>query len=131
MANILAHVFVQRESCIELQKYFKVTESDLKKTIAESIETSINDILTPVVTRSVTIATITTKELALKDFAYDGDVQKLQDAIDSTVQNLAGSLALVTCREPLRISLTDNLLKSVKNCCYKAASENEETAKKL
>jgi CCR4-NOT transcription complex subunit 1 len=27
------------------------------------------------------------------------------------VQNLAGSLALVTCREPLRMSLTTNLKK--------------------
>ena len=73
-------------------------------------------------TRSVTIALITTRELVLKDFAYDGDIQKLTDAVDNIVQNLAGSLALVTCREPLRISLTDYLNKQIKNGCFIAGT---------
>ncbi len=81
----------------------------------------------PVVTRSVTIALITTRELVLKDFAYDGDIQKLTDAVDNIVQNLAGSLALVTCREPLRISLTDYLNKQIKNGCFIAGTTQSLT----
>jgi hypothetical protein len=64
-----------------------------------------------VVDRSVTIALITTRELVLKDFAYDGDYNRVLKAADLIVQNLAGSLALVTCREPLRMSLNTNLKK--------------------
>lgn len=63
------------------------------------------------VDRSVTIALITTRELVLKDFAYDGDYERVLEAADLIVQHLAGSLALVTCREPLRMSLTTNLKK--------------------
>lgn len=47
----------------------------------------------------------------LKDFAYDGDHSKVIRASDLIIQNLAGSLALVTCREPLRMSLNTNLKK--------------------
>lgn len=65
------------------------------------------------VDRSVTIALITTRELVLKDFAYDGDFQKILKAADLIIQNLAGSLALVTCREPLKMSLTTNLNKAI------------------
>jgi CCR4-NOT transcription complex subunit 1 len=49
--------------------------------------------------------------LVLKDFAYDGNYRRVLEAADLIVQNLAGSLALVTCREPLRMSLTTNLKK--------------------
>eukprot|EP01015_Nassula_variabilis_P028765 TRINITY_DN6055_c0_g1_i1.p1 TRINITY_DN6055_c0_g1~~TRINITY_DN6055_c0_g1_i1.p1 ORF type:complete len:100 (+),score=35.78 TRINITY_DN6055_c0_g1_i1:63-362(+) len=55
--------------------------------------------------RSVTIAIITTRELALKDFASEPDEQKLMKGTKLIVQNLAGSLALVTSREPLKQSL--------------------------
>lgn len=67
----------------------------------------------PVVDRSVTIALITTKELVLKDFAFDGDADKILRAADLIVKNLAGSLALVTCREPLKMSLTTSLRRAL------------------
>ena len=71
------------------------------------------EILPPVVDRSVTIALITTRELVLKDFAFDGDEDKILRAADLIVKNLAGSRALVTCREPLKMSLTTNLKKAL------------------
>jgi CCR4-NOT transcription complex subunit 1 len=81
--------------------------------VADSVDSSIVEILPPVVDRSVTIALITTRELVIKDFAYDGDAEKILKAADLIVKNLAGSLALVTCREPLKMSLTTNLRKSL------------------
>lgn len=79
--------------------------------MGNAVDNSIVEILPPVVDRSVTIALITTRELVLKDFAYDGDYERVLEAADLIVQHLAGSLALVTCREPLRMSLTTNLKK--------------------
>lgn len=70
------------------------------------------------VDRSVTIALITTRELVLKDFAFDGDHNKVLRAADLIIQNLAGSLALVTCREPLRISLSTNLKRIFEEYIY-------------
>lgn len=81
----------------------------IKNIIGEAVFTSIKEILPPVVDRSVTIALITTRELVIKDFAFDPSQEKVLRAADLIVKNLAGSLALVTCREPLKMSLTNNL----------------------
>jgi CCR4-NOT transcription complex subunit 1 len=80
--------------------------------VAQALENAIKEIITPVISRSVTIALITTKEIALKDFAFESDEKKFSKGTHLILQNLAGSLALVTCREPLKISLC-NFLKEI------------------
>jgi len=65
-----------------------------------------------VISRSVTIALITAKELVLKDFALEPDENKLLRGANLIVQNLAGNLALVTCREPLKMAFQQNLKSS-------------------
>jgi len=62
-------------------------------------------IILPVVERSVTIASISTRELVTKDFATDLNDDKLRKAGRSMSRKLAGSLALVTCKEPLKTNL--------------------------
>jgi CCR4-NOT transcription complex subunit 1 len=76
-----------------------------------AVDASIQQIIPPVISRSVTIALITTKELALKDFCLEADEKKVLRGTHLMVQKLSGSLALVTCREPLRQSLNINLRK--------------------
>ena len=61
------------------------------------------------VERSVTIAGISTRELISKDFAMEGDEDKMSKAAHLMVKNLAGSLALVTCKDPLRTSMITNM----------------------
>jgi len=68
----------------------------------------------PVVERSVTIALVTTRELCLKDFYNENDKQKISKASLLMAQNLARHLALVTCREPLRISLNTHIKELLK-----------------
>ena len=92
--------------------------------ISEALERSIEEILPPVVTRSVSIALITTKQLVLKDFTYDADVSKVTEAINQFAKNSAGSLALVTCREPLRIALKEFLKKGIEMCCFKQGTRS-------
>ena len=76
-----------------------------KRVMYVALERAIQEIITPVVERSVTIASISTRELVSKDFAMEPDEQKLRSAAHHMVQNMAGSLALVTCKEPLRLSI--------------------------
>lgn len=90
--------------------------------LTKAVEESIEEILKPVVDRSVTIALITTKELVLKDFAFDGDANRISEASEHIIQSLAGSLALVTCREPLRIQMNHNLRDALKETCLNAGS---------
>ena len=52
---------------------------------------------------------MTSRELVLKDFAVEPDAARLRKAAHLMVSSLAGSLALVTCREPLKASVTSQL----------------------
>jgi CCR4-NOT transcription complex subunit 1 len=81
----------------------------LTRSISLALDRAIREIIQPVVERSVTIACITTKEIVNKDFATEGDESKMHKASQLMVANLAGSLALVTCRDPLRSSISTHL----------------------
>jgi CCR4-NOT transcription complex subunit 1 len=45
----------------------------------------------------------------VKDFAVEGSELKMRGAAQLMVANLAGSLAVVTCKEPLRLSMANHL----------------------
>ncbi|GMH87968.1 hypothetical protein TL16_g11021, partial [Triparma laevis f. inornata] len=92
----------------------------LKRVVPVAVDRAIREIIQPVVERSVTIACITTKELIVKDFAMESDENKMRKAAQLMVSNLAGSLALVTCKEPLRGSVATNL----RNLLQSAISAN-------
>jgi CCR4-NOT transcription complex subunit 1 len=82
---------------------------NLKRVVPVAVDRAIREIIQPVVERSVTIACLTTKELIVKDFAMESDENKMRKAAQLMVSNLSGSLALVTCKEPLRVSVGTNL----------------------
>ncbi|KZV94078.1 Not1-domain-containing protein [Exidia glandulosa HHB12029] len=80
-----------------------------KGAVTLAVDRSVREIILPVVERSVTIAGISTRELVTKDFAMEGDEQRMRIAAQVTATKLAGSLALVTCKEPLRSNLTTHI----------------------
>ncbi|OQD76059.1 hypothetical protein PENDEC_c005G02410 [Penicillium decumbens] len=79
----------------------------LRQIVQTAVERAIGEIITPVVERSVTIASISTVQLVSKDFAMEPDEEKVRHAAGIMVRQLAGSLALVTCKEPLKVSMTN------------------------
>ncbi|PVI06124.1 Not1-domain-containing protein [Periconia macrospinosa] len=81
----------------------------LQKVFLNAVQQAIQEIIAPVVERSVTIAAISTSQLISKDFAMEPDEEKLRDAAHTVVQALSGALALVTCKEPLRMSIQNNI----------------------
>ncbi|KAK1261309.1 hypothetical protein QJS04_geneDACA021630 [Acorus gramineus] len=74
-----------------------------------AMDRAIKDIVTPVVQRSVSIASQTTKELVPKDYALEADENRIFNASHLMVASLAGSLAHVSCKELLRTALSNNL----------------------
>ncbi|KAJ5228224.1 hypothetical protein N7489_008932 [Penicillium chrysogenum] len=84
-----------------------VDPSILKQIVHTAVERAIAEIITPVVERSVTIASISTVQLVSKDFAMEPDEERVRHAAGIMVRQLAGSLALVTCKEPLKVSMTN------------------------
>lgn len=65
------------------------------------------------VERAVNISLVTTRELVQKDFAFEKDEVKYKNAATLCIRSLAGSLAMVTCREPLRIGFNNQLKESL------------------
>ncbi|KAI6918587.1 Not1-domain-containing protein, partial [Hortaea werneckii] len=86
-----------------------VTQPQLRNIFVSAAQQAIFEIIAPVVERSVTIAAISTAELIQKDFATEPDVEKLRGSAHTVVKALSGSLALVTCKEPLRMSIMNNI----------------------
>ena len=86
-----------------------VTQPQLRNIFVNAAQQAIYEIIAPVVERSVTIAAISTAELIQKDFATEPDVEKLRSSAHTMVKALSGSLALVTCKEPLRMSIMNNI----------------------
>jgi len=81
----------------------------LKKAVYVAINRAIQDIIAPVVDRLVMIASITTKEVTTKDFAMEADELKMLRSAANMAQSLAGNLASITCKDPLRVAITNNL----------------------
>jgi CCR4-NOT transcription complex subunit 1 len=86
-----------------------VSSDLLKRSVPIAVDRAIREIIQPVVERSVSIACITAKAVVTKDFAMEADENKMRKAAQLMVANLAGSLALVTCREPLHTSISTHL----------------------
>lgn len=79
----------------------------IKNIIYRAFDQAIQEIIAPVVERSITIASISTAQLIAKDYALEPDPERYRTAARSMVKSLAGSLALVTCKEPLRMSISN------------------------
>ncbi|EEF50313.1 ccr4-not transcription complex, putative [Ricinus communis] len=77
------------------------------------MDRAVKEIVSSIVQRSVSIATQTTKELVLKDYAMESDETRIYNAAHLMVASLAGSLAHVTCKEPLRNSISTQLRNSL------------------
>ena len=92
-----------------------INQQELVKILTQALSSSISEIISPVVERAVNISLVTTKELVIKDLMFEMDEKKFQIAATNCIKSLAGSLALITCKEPLRIGynqqLKDALLK--------------------
>ncbi len=100
---------------------------ELKKMVAQAVDAAIQEIIPPVIARSVTIALVTTRELTVKDFALEPDDRKFMKGAQHMIQNLAGSLALVTCREPLRLNIINQLRKMLEEQTITPLQEEDIT----
>lgn len=109
-----------------------VSSDLLKRSVPIAVDRAIREIIQPVVERSVSIACITTKAIVTKDFAMEADENKLRKAAQLMVANLAGSLALVTCRDPLHTSISSHLrtllMNAIENNSNSASSASGPAA---
>ena len=100
--------YVKIEGIIE-SEYKDKLHVDLKQIVAMSIHLSIKNIINAVLDRSVKNTLETTRELIIKDFSIEEDEKKLLEGAQAMITNLTWNLALVTCKEPLKVQIKDNL----------------------
>lgn len=86
-----------------------VSNDQLRQIFSSAAQQAISEIIFPVVERSVTIAAIAAAQLVVKDFATEPDENKFRNAAHQVVKQLSGCLAMVTCREPLRMSMSNHV----------------------
>ncbi|XP_019098237.1 PREDICTED: CCR4-NOT transcription complex subunit 1-like isoform X9 [Camelina sativa] len=84
-----------------------------QRVVPLAMDRAIKEIVSGIVQRSVCIACQTTKELVLKDYAMEPEESRIYNAAHLMVASLAGSLAHVTCKEPLRTSISGHLRNSL------------------
>ena len=80
-----------------------------KRLVSLAVDRAIREVIQPVVDRSAHISCKTTVPIILKDFAYVGNEVQMRNAAHLMVSTMAGSLAMVTCKELLRNSIMNNL----------------------
>jgi CCR4-NOT transcription complex subunit 1 len=91
-----------------------VNQARLQEIVRTAITRAVHEIISPVVERSVTIAAISTAQMIHKDFATEPDEARVRSAAINMVKRTAGSLALVTSKEPLRASMS-NYIRLLQN----------------
>ncbi|KAI5464746.1 CCR4-Not complex component, Not1-domain-containing protein [Mariannaea sp. PMI_226] len=91
-----------------------VSATRLHEIVRTALTRALQDIIQPVVDRSVTIAAISTQQMIHKDFATEHDENRVRTSAINMVKATAGSLALVTSKEPLRANFT-NYMRNLSN----------------
>lgn len=86
-----------------------VNNNRLRDIVDRALKQALTDIIQPVVDRSVTIAAISTQQMIHKDFATEPDENRVRSSAVNMVKATAGSLALVTSKEPLRANFTNQM----------------------
>lgn len=84
-------------------------QARVRHILTVAAERAVSEIIGPVVERSVTIAAISTAQIIAKDFALEPDADRYRESAHVLVGKLSGSLAGVTCKEPLRGSMQNNI----------------------
>lgn len=86
-----------------------VGANKLHDIVNQALTRALQEIIQPVVDRSVTIAAISTHNMVRKDFATEPDESRIRTAAVNMVKSTAGSLAQVTSKEPLRANFMNYL----------------------
>lgn len=84
----------------------------LKQCVRQSVERAVQELVHPVVDRSIKIAMTTCEQIIRKDFALDSEESRMRLAAHHMMRNLTAGMAMITCREPLLMSIATNLKNS-------------------
>ncbi|XP_063970716.1 CCR4-NOT transcription complex subunit 1-like isoform X2 [Lytechinus pictus] len=80
----------------------------LRNCVRPAVERAVQELVHPVVDRSIKIALSTCEQIVKKDFALDPEENRMRLAAHHMVRNLTAGMAMITCHEPLIFSIINN-----------------------
>ncbi|XP_018113580.1 CCR4-NOT transcription complex subunit 1 isoform X2 [Xenopus laevis] len=98
----------------------------LKQCVRQAIERAVQELVHPVVDRSIKIAMTTCEQIVRKDFALDSEESRMRIAAHHMMRNLTAGMAMITCREPLLMSIATNLKNSFATAMRAASPQQRE-----
>ncbi|XP_072727963.1 CCR4-NOT transcription complex subunit 1 isoform X10 [Mycteria americana] len=98
----------------------------LKQCVRQAIERAVQELVHPVVDRSIKIAMTTCEQIVRKDFALDSEESRMRVAAHHMMRNLTAGMAMITCREPLLMSIATNLKNSFATALRAASPQQRE-----
>ncbi|XP_076878149.1 CCR4-NOT transcription complex subunit 1 isoform X7 [Brachyhypopomus gauderio] len=98
----------------------------LKQCVRQAIERAVQELVHPVVDRSIKIAMTTCEQIVRKDFALDSEESHMRVAAHHMMRNLTAGMAMITCREPLLMSIATNLKNSFAAALRAPTSQQRE-----
>ncbi|XP_003509625.1 CCR4-NOT transcription complex subunit 1 isoform X7 [Cricetulus griseus] len=98
----------------------------LKQCVRQAIERAVQELVHPVVDRSIKIAMTTCEQIVRKDFALDSEESRMRIAAHHMMRNLTAGMAMITCREPLLMSISANLKNSFASALRTASPQQRE-----
>ncbi|PIO34363.1 hypothetical protein AB205_0070670 [Aquarana catesbeiana] len=102
------------------------THPHLKQYVRQAIERAVQELVHPVVDRSIKIAMTTCEQIVRKDFALDSEESRMRVAAHHMMRNLTAGMAMITCREPLLMSIATNLKTSFATSMRAASPQQRE-----
>ncbi|XP_072278890.1 CCR4-NOT transcription complex subunit 1 [Pyxicephalus adspersus] len=102
------------------------THPHLKQYVRQAIERAVQELVHPVVDRSIKIAMTTCEQIVRKDFALDSEESRMRVAAHHMMRNLTAGMAMITCREPLLMSIATNLKTSFATSLRAASPQQRE-----
>ncbi|XP_054696290.1 CCR4-NOT transcription complex subunit 1 isoform X11 [Grus americana] len=98
----------------------------LKQCVRQAIERAVQELVHPVVDRSIKIAMTTCEQIVRKDFALDSEESRMRVAAHHMMRNLTAGMAMITCREPLLMSIATNLKNSFATALRAASPQQRD-----
>ncbi|XP_068115836.1 CCR4-NOT transcription complex subunit 1-like [Hyperolius riggenbachi] len=102
------------------------TYPHLKQYVHQAFERAVQELVHPVVERSIKIAMATCENIICKDFALDSEESRMQVSTHHMMRNLTAAMAMVICREPLLMRIATNLKNSFAKSSLDASPQQRE-----
>ncbi|XP_022241734.1 CCR4-NOT transcription complex subunit 1-like [Limulus polyphemus] len=124
--NVLSITGLSQHIQINNQLPLLQSHPHLKQVVKSAIEHAVQEWLGPVGERSIRIAIGTCEQIVKKDFALDPEEARMRTAAHHMVRSLTAGMVMITCREPLNMSITTNLKASFLSALRGATQQQKE-----